>query len=211
MPTAGSAPATATSVVATEQQTATGTTAAGTTAVAQPSPSARQASRPAPAALEQQALDVATYAPGDPTACRLPEVAAPPDSATSVRVFFGCTPASGPVLPAVPARVVATAPGSDPQEAALRALLAGPTSAEQSAGYLSNFGAASQDVDFALERFDNGLVVVDLDPAIRKVQFIFVSNMDAAQIVATLGQFPDVKRVTILVGGQLLCQVIEQC
>jgi hypothetical protein len=191
--------------------TVTSATATSTTAAAQPSSSAEQTNGPAPAALEQQALDVAVYAPGDPTACRLPEVAAPTDTATSARVFFGCTPASGPVLPAVPARIVTVAPGSDPKAAALRALLAGPTSAEQSAGYLSNFGAASRDVEFALKTFDNGLVVVDLDPAIRKVQFIFVSNMDAAQIVATLGQFPDVKRVTILVGGQLLCQVVEQC
>ncbi len=176
------------------------------------SPQATQtANRPERALLEQHALDVGVYQPGDPGACGLPEPAAPADLKTTVRVFFGCTPTTGPILAAVPARQVSVPSGADAQHAALRALLAGPTGEEQSKGYLSNFGAQSQDVAFDLAVLDDGHVVVDFDPAIRKVEFIFVSNMDATQIVATLGQFPEVKRVTILVGGQLLCQIVEEC
>lgn len=173
--------------------------------------SGEQANRPARELLEQHALGAATYPPGDPAACGLPQVEAPADPKASGRVFWGCTPTTGPVLSAVPARQIPVASGSDPKEAALRALLAGPTDDERQAGYLSNFGAASQNVEFTIETPGDGLVVVDFDAAIRDVEFIFVSNMDATQIVTTLGQFPEAERVTILIDGQLLCQVTEQC
>jgi hypothetical protein len=166
--------------------------------------------RPARELLEQQALAVATYQPSDPAACGLRPIDAPASSG-SARIFFGCTPASGPVLPAAPAREIAVSPGADAKQAALRALLAGPSSAERQAGWLSNFGPASENVAFKLDVLEDGLAVVDFDPAIRDVEFVFVSNMDAAQIVATLGQFPDVQRVTILIDGTLLCQATEEC
>lgn len=124
-----------------------------------------------------------------------------------------------PVLPAVPARHVPVPPGTSPKDAALHALLAGPTSLERQVGYLATFGPESQAITFDIEVLDGGLTVVNFDPAILNVvvsspdrrTHVFVANEDAYQIVATLGQFPDVQRVAILVGGQLLCKVLDVC
>jgi spore germination protein GerM len=57
----------------------------------------------------------------------------------------------------------------------------------------------------------SGTATVDFDSAIRNVKFIFVSMMDVAQIVATLGQFPEVRRVQILIGGQEWCLAMGEC
>jgi hypothetical protein len=163
------------------------------------------------AVLEEYALEVAVYQPRDPTACGLPTIPAPTDISTEVLVFFACQPTNSSNLNAVPARRVTITSDEDPKRIALQALLAGPTSEEVRAGYLSNFGAASQNIGFNIDAMDGGLAVVDFDAAIMEVPLIFVGNMDAIQIVATLGQFPDVRRVAILVDGQLWCKVIELC
>jgi hypothetical protein len=165
------------------------------------------------------ARDVAAFPAGSPATCGLPTVPAPADLTKTVRVFFGCSPKSGPLVAAVPARQVAVPAGADPKRIALRALLAGPTSAEKQAGYASTFGAETQAVPFAVEVLAGGLAVVDFDPAIRDVvvvspdrrTHIFVANEDVYQVVATLAQFPDVKRFVIFVGGQPLCKGIEAC
>jgi hypothetical protein len=156
--------------------------------------------------------DVTGWRPGNPGACGLPEPAAPPSASgdRSVTVFFGCQPASGTLLNAVPARRASVPAGRDARENALRVLLGGPTPDEKRAGYLSNFGPGTANVGFTL-RVQSGTATVDFDSAIRNVKFIFVSMMDVAQIVATLGQFPEVRRVQILIGGQEWCLAMGEC
>lgn len=164
------------------------------------------------AELEEHALDADTWPPADPSRCGMDPSADPPGTGGEVvTIFFGCTPARGPVLPVVPARRVRVPPGGDPVATALATLLRGPTEEEAGKGYLSNFGAASSGVDFSVRVREGGLAVVDLDPAIRNTEFMFVSPMDVAQIVATVGQFPAVERVAVLVGGRLLCRVLGEC
>jgi hypothetical protein len=177
------------------------------------------ASRPPRAELEQYAREVATLPVSNPAACGLPSVPAPADLGKTVRVFFACGSTKGPTLAAIPARTVPVPPDADPKATALRALLAGPTPAERRAGYLATFGPTTQATPFTIEVLDGGLAVVDFDPAILNVivvspdrrTHVFVANEDAYQVFVTLGQFPDVKRVTILVGGRPLCKVQEAC
>jgi spore germination protein GerM len=126
-------------------------------------------------------------------------------------VFFGCQPASGVLLNAVAARRASVPAGTDARETALRVLLRGPTPDEKRAGYLSNFGPSTANVGFTLRVQQNGTSTVDFDSAIRNVKFIFVSMMDVAQIVAALGQFPEVRRVQILIGGQEWCRAMGEC
>lgn len=165
---------------------------------------------PARQVLEENSLAVSTYGPGDPAACGLPGMPAA-DGRTGVLVFHGCSPRTGPALDAVPARRVAVPAGTDPMRAAVRAQLAGATDAEKSAGYVSNFGPGSEAAPFTVRMMDGGLVVLDVHPSIRSQRMVFVSNAEARQLVAALGQFPGVQRVTILIGGQPLCKALEQC
>lgn len=162
------------------------------------------------ASMEEHALAVRTHGAEEPSRCGLkaPGSASPP---TSVQVFFGCNPQSGPVVPAVPARVVPVAAGGKPERVAIEALLAGPTAEEGRAGYVSNFGDASRGVEFEVEIRNNGLAVINFDQAIRDRARAFVSNLDARQVVATLGQFPGVERVLILVEGEPLCKALGEC
>jgi hypothetical protein len=51
----------------------------------------------------------------------------------------------------------------------------------------------------------------NLDRAILDVEFMFVAVQDVAQITSTVGQFPPVRRVTILVGGRRLCERVDVC
>jgi hypothetical protein len=155
--------------------------------------------------------EVARWRPAEPAACKMPEPApsGAPDART-VTVFFGCQPPTGILLNAVRARRVAVPSGTDAKETAVRVLLRGPTAEEKRLGYLSTFGPSSANVSFKI-RERQGLATVDFDPAIRQVEFIFVSMMDVAQIVATLGQFPEVRRVEILIGGEQWCRVIGGC
>ena len=126
----------------------------------------------------------------------------------SVVIHFGCTARDGAILNAVPARRVQVPSGADPKETALRALLRGPTAQEVRAGYISNFGATSANVGFTL-RVASGLATVDFDPAIANVKYIFLGQMDVAQIIVTLGQFSDVRRVAILIDGEAWCRVLQ--
>ena len=128
-----------------------------------------------------------------------------------MQVFFGCTPQSGPVVAAVPARVVPVSSGQRRERVALEALLAGPTEQERQAGYVSTFGSGSRGVAFETEVRSDGTAVVNFDQAIREKAKAFVSNMDARQVVATLGQFPGVERVLILVEGEPLCRALGEC
>ena len=162
------------------------------------------------ASLEEHALAVRAYGAEEPSRCGLkaPGGASPP---SSVQVFFGCNPQSGPVVPAVPARVVPVPAGGRPERAAIEALLAGPTADESRAGYVSNFGNASRGVEFEVEVRNNGLAVINFDQAIRDRARAFVSNLDAHQVVATLGQLPGVQRVLILVEGEPLCKALGEC
>ena len=180
-----------------------------------PSRSVPDTGLPPRAVLEELAWTVATFQPGHPSACGLPAVPPPADADTMVRVFFACQPPQGPGISAVPVRQVPVPPGEDPKDTALRALLAGEAPEEAQAGVGSSFGPASQNVPFDIDVLDGGLAVVNFDPAIMDVykqgRHIFVSNAEVDQIVLGLGQFPDVKRVAILVGGQHLCKVIKLC
>jgi hypothetical protein len=171
--------------------------------------------------LERQALAVAVYPPSNPSTCNL-AAPRPEGSGANVTVYFGCAPRQGPTVPAVPARIVRLASGSEPMSVALRGLLGGPTDAETRAGYISSFSAASAGVSFRVARIANGLAAVDFDRAIVDIsaprsdpvqnpRHLFVANMDAYQIVAALGQFSGVRRVAILVGGEPLCRTRGEC
>lgn len=203
------------------QPTRDGATTAVTPAPAPPAPAetaaaATDTGRPRPqawparAVLEENSLAVSTYGPGDPSSCGLPAVQ-PADGRTTVLVFHGCAPRSGPALDAVPARRVSVPAGTEPMEAAVRAQLAGATEEEKARGYVSNFGPGTEATRFTLRRLDGGLVVLDLHPSVRSQQMVFVSNAEARQLVAALGQFPGVQRVAILIGGQPLCRALGQC
>ena len=160
--------------------------------------------------LEEHALPVTTYGAEDPSHCGLktPARANPP---YSVRVFFGCTPKSGPVVGAVPVRVVSVPSDKGAERVAVESLLAGPTTQERQEGYVSNFGEASRGIQFEVEIRGNGLAVVNFDQAVRSQAKAFVSNLDARQVVATLGQFPSVRRVLILIEGEPLCRSLGEC
>jgi hypothetical protein len=171
--------------------------------------------------LERQALAVSVYAASPPSVC---DMASPRRESDGPRatVYFGCAPRQGPVVPAVPARLIRIQNGSDPMSLALRALLRGPTEAESRAGYISSFSAASAGVPFRVAQLANGLAVVDFDRAILNISAprpdptqnprnLFVATMDAHQIVATLGQFSAVRRVAILIGGEPWCRARGEC
>lgn len=162
------------------------------------------------AELREHALSVRTHGAEDPSRCGLtaPRSASPP---SSVQLFFGCTPESGPVVAAVPARVVSVPAGTAAELVALRSLLAGPTAEERKAGYVSNFGEGSRGVGVEVEIRNDGMAVVNFDQAIRAQARAFVSNLDARQVVATLGQFPRVERVLILIEGEPLCKALGEC
>jgi spore germination protein GerM len=93
---------------------------------------------------------------------------------------------------------------------AIRALLAGPTPQEREAGYVSNFGSASANIDFRVRVREDSVAVADFDPAITKIPMAFVTTMESAQIVATLAQFPGIKRVMILIAGQPFSKAVSQ-
>lgn len=164
-------------------------------------------------AMKEHALEVRAYGGEEPSRCGLqaPRGAGSGGSASAVQVFFGCTPQSGPVVGAVPARVVTVPSGQRPERVALEALLAGPTEQERQAGYLSTFGSGSRGVAFETEIRSDGTAVVNFDQSIREKAKAFVSNIDTRQIVATLGQFPGVERVLILVEGDPLCRALGEC
>jgi spore germination protein GerM len=125
-------------------------------------------------------------------------------------VYFSCEPRKGPLVSAAAARELSRR-DTTPKRA-LRVLLRGPTRAERAAGFRSNFGPKTRNLaaSVTVDR-KTGLAVVDLDPAIMKVDFMFVSLQDVAEITSSVGQFPPVRRVAILVGGRPLCEKIDVC
>jgi spore germination protein GerM len=106
---------------------------------------------------------------------------------------------------------VSVSPGQKAERVAIEALLAGPTAQERQDGYVSNFGEASRGVPFEVEIRGNGLGVVNFDKAIQSRAKAFVSNLDARQVVATLGQLQGVRRVLILIEGEPLCRALGEC
>jgi hypothetical protein len=91
-------------------------------------------------------------------------------------------------------------------------LLRGPTRAERAAGFNSPFGPRTARLSFKLAvRPEHGLAVVDLDPSIMRMKFAFISVAETAEITSTVGQFPGVKRVRILIGGRPLCAALGEC
>jgi hypothetical protein len=154
-----------------------------------------------------EALAVDVWKPGSAEACGLHE---PAVGGGSVVLFFACTPRTGPMLPAVPARRLTVNGGSGAKEGTVAALLRGPTPDERRAGFLSNFGERTAGTPFTL-RMRGDTAVVDLDRRIRDVPMMFVGRNDVAQLVATLGQFGDVRQVVIRVGGKPLCRVLGEC
>ena len=168
---------------------------------------------------EQYAQLVSRFKPGDPVACNMPAIPAPRDLEQTVRVFFASAANNNLQLGAIPARVVAVQPGQDPKRAALAALFAGPTAAEVQAGYYAIYGADTQNIPFKLETLSNGLVIITLDSAIRRIVRqtadsrigIFVVDADSIQIYTALAQFPDVQRVAIFIGDQPLCELQQGC
>jgi Sporulation and spore germination len=147
--------------------------------------------------VEMQSLSIASHGPAAAAECGLPEV----EPVGGALVYFGCTPESGPVVRAVAARRI---PESGP-EAALSALLAGPTEEEQARGFLSSFGPETAGMGFRLGT-RRGVAWVDFDRAILDVEGLFAVPMDTSQIVATLGQFEGIDRVLVMVGGEPLCK-----
>jgi spore germination protein GerM len=94
----------------------------------------------------------------------------------------------------------------------VRALLSGPTRAERRAGLVSTFGTATRSLRFSLTmNARRRYAVVDLNRAILAVEFAFVSTQEVAQIVSTIGQFPRVEWVVILVDGMPLCRALREC
>ena len=169
-------------------------------------PSAGAATRSPP--VEVFAVD--DWRPPPTSECGAAGSAPSAAGAPGVRVFFGCTGAEGRYTPAVPARRVAVPAGADARTAAVRALLAGPSPAERRAGFGSAFGRGSAGVGFAL-RLDADTATLDFDRAIAAVPMVFVGRATIAQIVATLGQFPETRFVRVRVGGDPLCRVLNEC
>lgn len=165
------------------------------------------------------ALTVTDYRPGNATDCGLPHVTATSTDQETIHVFFACTSANGLEISAVPARAIQVSTGENPKKVALQALFAGATLEETLTGYYTFFGPDTEDIPFTVTVDRTGLAVVTLDRSIRDIVHesdgrrlrAFVSDIDTIQIVTTLGQFPDVNRVTIFIGDQPLCKVRESC
>lgn len=122
-------------------------------------------------------------------------------------LYFSCLPPTGPLVAAAAARRLTD---RDTSGRALRLLLRGPSRRERAAGFVSNFGPRTAHLR-ATVTVHRGLAVVDLDPAIRRVPFMFVSVQDVAQITSTVGQFPRIRRVAITLGGRPLCSIVDVC
>lgn len=98
--------------------------------------------------------------------------------------------------------VIRTASEATP-EAALRALLAGPTPAEQAAGYVSVFTAATADTLIGVEVSGGTARVsfLDLRPIIPNASASCGSGLLLSSLDATLRQFPGISRARYSFGG----------
>lgn len=131
-----------------------------------------------------------------------------PDDEGVVVVYFSCGDEKWP--PVIAAAPRAAPEGGDRPEAALERLFDGPTEAESEADYYSLFGSETEDLPFSFRRIED-VGVVDLSRGFRDVEFMFVALDDVAQIVSMVGRFEGIERVSILVDGEPLCRVIEDC
>jgi len=96
-------------------------------------------------------------------------------------------------------------------QVAVAALLRGPTADEAREGYVSDFGESSAHVGFTVHRLGADLAAVNFDPSIRRPRGPLNADLGIKQVIATLGQFQDVRNVAILIGGQHLCRVQGEC
>ena len=164
------------------------------------------ASSSASASRVRSATPARAFPAPTPSCCRRGAAPASPTGAASpsptgpiVQVFFGSAdldPCEGIV--GVP-RTVETA---DP-ESALRALLAGPTTAETAAGYQSWFSAATADALSAFELRDGVARVSfrDLRMIIPNASSSCGSGMLLSALDRTLLQFPQVTRTRYSIEG----------
>lgn len=123
-------------------------------------------------------------------------------------VYFSCGDGEWP--PVIAAAPRAAPETGDGPEAVLERLFDGPTEAESEAGYYSLFGSETEDLPFSSRRIED-VGIVDLSRGFRDVEFMFVALDDVAQIVSTVGRFEGIERVSILVDGEPLCLVIDDC
>lgn len=160
--------------------------------------------------LEQHSRDSTIFQLGHHEDCQLSTIQTPEDTTKAIQVFFGCR-GPGKDVYAPPARNVQVPDADDPKYVAIEMLLTGPTDEERQAGYYANFSEESKQIDFEIEVFDTGLAVINFDSAIMDVPLVFVGSADSLQIIKTLGQFPDVDRVTILINGEPLSCAVGEC
>lgn len=139
-----------------------------------------------------------TVGPGG-TATASPSTATPSASTATIDVYFGRSDLD-PCTQVVPVeRTVGTAT----PEAAIRALLAGPTSEEAAAGYQSWFSASTADALDSVAVAD-GVVRVsfhDLRTLIPNASSSCGSGMLLGALDATLAQFPGISAVRYSIEG----------
>lgn len=142
---------------------------------------------------DQQSGPTPTPSPSIATATPTPTVTATPTQApvtSTVAVYFVKAEKMAPAQ--------RSASGSGVGAAAVRALLAGPTAAEQQAGMSSAIPAGTQLRSLTISR---GLAVVDLSGGFASGGGSFSMGARMAQLVTTLTQFPTVSQVRLWLDG----------
>lgn len=132
-------------------------------------------------------------------ACHVRTSSAPPNT-TTVQVYFTCNNESL----AVPRYVPNTSDTSRLLRAALDALVAGPTKAEQAAGFSSFFSAGSATIINDVTMPEPTSAVVDVSGAARAIPNASTSNGGRtimSQLSRTLFQFPEIETVTFQMDG----------
>lgn len=173
---------------------------------ARPTASASIAATP----RDPQAFDSTLLTALERNACldRLPgPTSTKPKDAVALYLYFTC---SNETQPANLSRARFVNAESGDIEAVLRQLLAGPTDEEKQAGFFSTFNEKTAGLGFETLLKDRFLVI-DFDAAALKIPRLFVSNEDAAQIMATAGQFDSVRWVTIRIAGRPMCESQSKC
>jgi hypothetical protein len=148
--------------------------------------------------------------------CRVPAVTAGQGQAL-VHVYFHCDEE----LTSVP-RLVPQGSTDELAHAALQALLAGPTAAEQEAGYTSWFSSQTSSAIRSLILNPNGQVIVDLtdiSAVIPNASTSAGSKMLIDQVSATLFQFPEYQSLLLTFEGdcdrfwnwlQMSCSLVDR-
>lgn len=133
-----------------------------------------------------------------------------PRESGTVHVFFGCAGPDGRHAAAVPVRAVTVPPGADPREAAVRALIAGPTPEERRAGFTSALESVDGGAAFTV-RVDADTATLDFASAGLADPRQMAGRAAVAQIVAALGQFRPIRFVRVRVDGEPLCRTMGEC